>query len=1305
MHTFSRAFRWVVFLSLTSAMGRAAPAQSLERYVIHDSGLERTFEAALDEIAVVDRDGRREVRSIASAADMEGVVRSARALRAQTGQRTELILYEVGRERNEYTRRYLTGSVLVELEPSVDVQTLAADFGARTDGRLNVAPNFAVLHADDSAGALSLAAPLRGVRGVLSAQPLLAKLRAKKWAPNDTLYSQQWHLNNTGQGGGTPGVDVRVTNVWNTYRGSNILIAIVDDGLQITHTDLYENVNTQIDYDWNDGTPYDPSPDVSQDFHGSSCAGVAAARGNNGRGVSGAAPYATLVGLRLIAGSVGDTEEAAAMAHSNGIIHIKSNSWGPNDDGRTLEGPGSLTKAALSNGCYSGRGGLGVIYTWAAGNGLDANDNANYDGYANSMYTIAISAITDDGIQSWYSEPGACIVVAAPSSGGSTDIITTDLMGNDGYNYTGAAGELADVNYTKTFGGTSSATPLAAGVIALLLEANPNLGWRDVQEILIRSATKNAASDTDWKTNSAGFRFNHKYGAGLINAQAAIALATNNWTNLGTRVCYASMQSNLNLTIPDNSTAGVVRTFNVTTNMRVEHVLVTLDVRHTSRGQLEVELTSPSGFKSRLAEKHSDTGDHYANWTFSSVRHWGEQAQGTWSVRVADRTAGTIGTQRIVKLEIYGTALGSVSNQPPVLDPIGNKSGTVSNLLQFTVSASDPIDGDAVQLWATNVPAWASFSSVTNVGSVTNTFSGTPATAGTYTVYFFASDKDGTNSETINITIAGGGASTGLNIGGWTLVQSNSLLRFRFPTNTIVPPGGYVVLARSAGKSQFESFWGVTLGANVVFVTSTNQTPTINGGENYHLLNESGVLVDGPTPTSLDPVNNSIQRWSANSNATDAASWQVVGSASATPGSGCSGDGTAGLVISEYSDAVGTGAFSNEFVELYYDAAGSPSETPPILNPIGDTSIEVSNTLQFAVTAQPTDGDPVTLSVSNAPAGSVFVSTNENGTFYFTPTYEQIGVHTATFYAADNDGVDSETIRITVTPPSQPPSSNVLVYYDFDLSESFSPTTDSVAAYVTASNMTTRDGTYTNYTGTSGYAIGDVGWTGPVHYFAFAVSVSAGHSMNISGLRFADRASATGPTGWRIRSSADGYATDLAIGSTHTSFTSNDAIFVLSGVTSITFRIHGDNAPSASGTWRLDDVYLLGEVVMSGDDSDGDGLPDSWETAQFGSLSYGPGDDPDGDGQNNLEEMVGGTQPTNAASFFAIDSIQFNSGSRVQFLGLTGRTYRVLYATNLLGDATWTDLTGGLSGSNGLMSVTDTNDAPSRLYRVRATMP
>jgi subtilisin family serine protease len=151
-------------------------------------------------------------------------------------------------------------------------------------------------------------------------------------------------------------------------------------------------------------------------------------------------------------------------------------------------------KAALQNGATVGRGGLGSIWLWAAGNGGSVSDNSNYDGYANSIYTLAIAALNDSGARSAYSEPGANVLVCAPSNdtaAGHRGITTTTT--NSGY--------------THTFGGTSSATPLAAGVVALLLESRPQLGWRDVKEILIRSATKISPTHVDWMTNGAGFWF------------------------------------------------------------------------------------------------------------------------------------------------------------------------------------------------------------------------------------------------------------------------------------------------------------------------------------------------------------------------------------------------------------------------------------------------------------------------------------------------------------------------------------------------------------------------------------------------------------------------------------------------------------------------------------------------------------------------------------------------------------------------------------------------------------------------------
>jgi len=267
-------------------------------------------------------------------------------------------------------------------------------------------------------------------------------------------------------------------------------------------------------------------------------------------------------------------------------------------------------------------------------------------------------------------------------------ITTVDRSGSNGYN---TAAPASGGDYTDDFGGTSSATPTAAGIVALMLEKKPGLGWRDVKEILIRSAYKISPADADWSDNSAGFHFNHKFGAGLIDATAAVNLAAT-WTNLPAATSQSVAQTALSVSIPDNNAAGVTRSFAFTgSNLRVEHATVTFTANHTNRGDLEVILTSPSGMISRLAEEHNDAGNNYSAWTFSSVRHWGENSAGTWTVKVADRAAGTTGTLVAATVTLHGTP-GTPINPAPIVaitSPAGGAVFSPGAPVNVTVSASD----------------------------------------------------------------------------------------------------------------------------------------------------------------------------------------------------------------------------------------------------------------------------------------------------------------------------------------------------------------------------------------------------------------------------------------------------------------------------------------------------------------------------------------------------------------------------------------------------------------------------------------
>ncbi|MGC1481186.1 MAG: S8 family serine peptidase, partial [Chthoniobacterales bacterium] len=735
----------------------ASPSPPLQfPLTLEDAGTTRPFEPALDEIVRRHPDGTEQTIPLPTQPDFASLRATAAALPAASSGTLLPVFYEPDAHRNSTTRRLATPEIRVELTPGSALPTSIPDNVEVT--RPDYAPDFAVLRFPDAFTALDRLALVRSLPGVRRADVLLARQQTRRALPNDPLVTSQWHLKNTGQSSGTVGSDINVESVWNYpasgIRGAGLIVGVVDDGLETSHPDLATNVRTDIDHDWNDSTPNDPSPGPDDD-HGTACAGNVAAIGNNNLGVVGSAPEAKIVGLRLIAASTTDSQEAEAMAWRNDLIHVKSNSWGPSDDGRTLEAPGSLTKAAFANAVTTGRSNRGTIILWAGGNGRSSSDNSNNDGYANSIHTIAVGASTNRDAQAPYGEPGANLVVVAPSSGGTLDITTVDRSGSAGYNSaSGSAG-----NYATDFGGTSSSTPTVAGVVALMLQRNPTLGWRDVQEILIKSAAKISPADSDWTTNSGGYRFNHKFGAGLVDAAAAVTAAAT-WTNLGTPTTALSTQSN-STTIPDNNATGITRTFDLgSSNLRVEHVTLRLNVNHTSRGNLTVTLTSPSGTQSRLTELHSDSGNNYSDWTFMTVRNWSENSSGTWTLKIADRsTAGnsTGGTLTAAELTVFGVTAEPVNPAPVVqlTTPDDQSIFSPGAPIDLAATATDlTIDGQpgvvtGVEFLVNGIPVG---SDTTSPYSITYT----PPTTGTYTAQARATDSEGAvgNSGTRTFTVA-----------------------------------------------------------------------------------------------------------------------------------------------------------------------------------------------------------------------------------------------------------------------------------------------------------------------------------------------------------------------------------------------------------------------------------------------------------------------------------------------------------------------------------------------------------------------
>lgn len=190
-------------------------------------------------------------------------------------------------------------------------------------------------------------------------------------APTDPYFPLQWYLRNTGQNGGKPRLDLNVQSAWDQgYTGKNVTTAIMDDGVDYMHPDLKFNYNAEASYDFSSNDPY-PYPRYTDDWfnsHGTRCAGeVAAARDNGICGV-GVAYDSKIAGIRMLDQPyMTDLIEANSMGHEPHKIHIYSASWGPTDDGKTVDGPRNATMRAIVQGVNEGRNGLGNIYVWASG--------------------------------------------------------------------------------------------------------------------------------------------------------------------------------------------------------------------------------------------------------------------------------------------------------------------------------------------------------------------------------------------------------------------------------------------------------------------------------------------------------------------------------------------------------------------------------------------------------------------------------------------------------------------------------------------------------------------------------------------------------------------------------------------------------------------------------------------------------------------------------------------------------------------------------------------------------------------------
>jgi subtilisin family serine protease len=348
-----------------------------------------------------------------------------------------------------------------------------------------------------------------------------------------SIRSEQWHLENHGAAGAKDDEDVDAREAWKITRGKpSIVVAVLDDGVDIDHPDLkprlWRNPDSKArdrhgrDFflaDDEDGH-FDPRPKAFQDpfddmdlndIHGTPCAGVIAASGRK-NGAIGVAPRCRVLGVRVFqaAALAPDERVADAMRWSAQHAAVLSCSWSG--------GYSADLHQAIEDVATQGRGGLGTLVFCAAGN----NEHKPVEYPARDPLAIAVGASTDEGKLAWYSAVGKQIAFVAPSNGGKRAIFTTDVgIANRGFNLGSAAAGGVNGLYTNDFGGTSSATPLAAGVAALVLSARPDLTRAQVRAVM-ESTCDRIGIGYDANGHS------DRYGRGRLNAgravQAALAL-------------------------------------------------------------------------------------------------------------------------------------------------------------------------------------------------------------------------------------------------------------------------------------------------------------------------------------------------------------------------------------------------------------------------------------------------------------------------------------------------------------------------------------------------------------------------------------------------------------------------------------------------------------------------------------------------------------------------------------------------------------------------------------------------------------
>ena len=595
------------------------------------------------------------------------------------------------------------------------------------------AQNCLVTNSSGTLGAANVTNVGVNCNGTFTIGSLADPLATQQWHLKNTGPPQ----NGFADGTGVLGMDINVEPVYSTlgFTGNGVITAVVDTGLEIAHEDLAANVVPGGSWNFlvpaNDPKATDPTNTVdTTGDHGTEVSGLIAMVRNTVGGI-GVAPRARLKGFNFLSSTQSqtifiDSLGGSTASPNSGDVFVFNQSFGV-----TLPVPQDIPvdpmdEAQYLSGVTNLRGGKGALYVKAAGNGFRdmgqtrncsvapvsnccfANaagvscENANFDPANTLPYQVVVGAVNADGIKASYSTAGSAIWVSAPGGEFGKNVsqfgaaspeafepamVTTDQSGcvigsattnrQNGSVFNNGGAPNTSCNYTNQMNGTSSATPVTVGVIALILEANPALTWRDVKHILARTARKIDAArpalsvtlsngaylaEPAWITNHAPvpFDFHNWYGFGMADASAAVNMArTYTLGQLGTFVNTGFIASpTLSLAIPDNSVTGATNTLTVpgTPVQVIEAVQISVTATHTYSGDLGIELTSPSGTRSVLKNIRDgfDSSADLNGMVLLSNAFYGENPAGTWTIKIVDGNPGDTGTLTSWKIRVFG---------------------------------------------------------------------------------------------------------------------------------------------------------------------------------------------------------------------------------------------------------------------------------------------------------------------------------------------------------------------------------------------------------------------------------------------------------------------------------------------------------------------------------------------------------------------------------------------------------------------------------------------------------------------------